>query len=114
MVVRLFTVPLPLQVKSLERSVYKVRGWLKTRGEDMIVTQCDIGTSVDSVQAVLEHHEKCEAKARVRRGIPFPLHHQHSLRGFPSDYITMGLPLKLSHTDINTHPLSHNSCSTTC
>lgn len=54
-----------VQVKSLERSVYKVRGWLKTRGEDMIVTQCDIGTSVESVQAVLEHHDKCESKARV-------------------------------------------------
>ncbi len=57
-----------MQVKSLERSVYKVRGWLKTRGEDMVVTQYDIGTSVESVQAMLEHHEKCEAKARVSAG----------------------------------------------
>ena len=54
-----------LQVKSFERSVYKVRGWLKTRGEDMVVTQCDVGVSVESVQSILEHHEKCEAKARV-------------------------------------------------
>ena len=51
--------------------MYKVRGWLKTRGEDMVVAQCDIGTSVDSVQAVLEHHDKCEAKARVSGwGVP--------------------------------------------
>lgn len=54
-----------MQVKSFERSVYKMRGWLKTRGEDMVSTACDIGTSVDSVQTVLDHHEKCEAKARV-------------------------------------------------
>ena len=56
-----------MQVKSFEKSVYKVRGWLKTRGEDMVVTQADIGTSVESVQAILEHHEKSEGKARVSR-----------------------------------------------
>lgn len=54
-----------MQVKSFEKSVYKVRGWLKTRGEEMLAAQCDIGTSVDSAQSVLDHHEKCEAKARV-------------------------------------------------
>lgn len=57
-----------MQVKSFERSVYKVRAWLKTRGDDMVAAQCDVGTSVDSVQALLEHHDKCEAKARVSGG----------------------------------------------
>jgi hypothetical protein len=62
---RKMTLEQNMQVKSFERSVYKVRGWLKTRGEDMVVSQSDIGTSVDSVQSVLDHHEKCEGKTRV-------------------------------------------------
>lgn len=56
-----------LQLKNFEKSVHKVRGWLKTRGEDMTL-QSDIGTSLDGVQTALDHHDKCEAKARVSGG----------------------------------------------
>ena len=54
-----------LQLKNFEKSLQKVKSWLKTRGEDMVVGQTDIGTSMDSVQTLLDAHEKSEGKARV-------------------------------------------------
>ena len=56
-----------LQLKNFEKSVQKVKSWLKTRGEDMVVMQTDIGTSLDSVQALMEDHEKAEGKIRVSK-----------------------------------------------
>lgn len=57
-----------LQLKNFDKSVQKVRSWLKTRGEDMVVGQTDIGTSMDTVQTLMECHEKAEGKARVSLG----------------------------------------------
>jgi len=54
-----------LQLKNFEKSLQKVKSWLKTRGEDMVVGQTDIGTSIDSVQTLLDAHEKSEGKSRV-------------------------------------------------
>ena len=57
-----------LQLRNFEKSVQKVKSWLKTRGEDMIMGQTDIGTSMDAVQTLVEFHEKAEGKARVSLG----------------------------------------------
>ncbi len=54
-----------IQLKGFERAMQKVKSWLKTRGEEMVSVHNDIGSSLETVQAVLEHHEKNEAKAKV-------------------------------------------------
>ena len=54
-----------IQLQGFEKSVQKVRGWLRTRGDDMLAVQTDIGMSIESVQSLLDQHEKVEAKARV-------------------------------------------------
>lgn len=55
-----------LQLRVFEKSVLKVRFWLKSRLEEQLSSRCDIGTAVEEAQRLLEQHEKFEAKTRVR------------------------------------------------
>ena len=49
----------------LEKLIIKVRSWLKTRGEEVIASRSDIGTSSETAEAIADQHEKFEAKAKV-------------------------------------------------
>lgn len=55
-----------LQLRVFERSILKVRFWLKSRAEEQLASRCDIGTRVEEAQGILDQHEKFEARARVR------------------------------------------------
>ena len=53
--------------KVFEKLIAKVHSWLKTRGEEVLASRSDIGTSSETAVAVADQHDKFEAKAKVRK-----------------------------------------------
>lgn len=54
-----------LEHRVFETLIVKVRSWLKTRGEEVVATRSEIGTSTEAAKAIADQHEKFEAKAKV-------------------------------------------------
>lgn len=54
-----------LEHRVFETLIVKVRSWLKTRGEEVVATRSEIGTSTEAARAIADQHEKFEAKAKV-------------------------------------------------
>ena len=44
---------------------HRVFEWLKTRGEEVVASRSDIGTSSETAVDIADQHEKFEAKAKV-------------------------------------------------
>lgn len=55
-----------MEHRVFEKLIIKVRSWLKTRGEEVMASRSDIGTSSETAMAVADQHEKFETKARVQ------------------------------------------------
>ena len=65
-----------LQLRVFEKSLMKVRFWLKSRAEEQLASRCDIGTGVEGVRGLLEQQDKFEGKAKV--GVTHTHTHTHT------------------------------------
>ena len=54
-----------MEHRVFEKLIIKVRSWLKTRGEEVIASRSEIGTSSETAKVIADQHEKFEAKAKV-------------------------------------------------
>ena len=55
-----------MEHRVFEKLIARVHNWLKTRGEDVMASRFEIGTSSETAMAIADQHDKFETKAKVR------------------------------------------------